>query len=79
MLGSLKLRTVALAAAALAITVWTFQIPLATVLIVGVWLLCPLMMMGMHGHGWHGGHASGSDHPASADTDPERGESRNVS
>ncbi len=45
-------------AALLALTV--FKVPLATVLLVGVWLVCPVMMMGMHGgHGHGNGSVSG--------------------
>ena len=45
------------------IAVTLFRVPLATVFTLGVLLICPLLMMGMHrGHG--GGHG---DHAASAD------------
>jgi hypothetical protein len=41
-----------------------YDTPLATLLLIGLLLLCPLMMMGMHGRGHdHGGEqgADGSD------------------
>ena len=40
-----------------------FRVPLATVFTLGVLLICPLLMVGMHG-GHGGGHG---DHAASAD------------
>lgn len=41
-------------------------VPLGTILFIGVLLLCPLMMMGMHGGG-HGGHGW----PPGTETDPD--------
>lgn len=54
---------VALGAAAVAVGI--FGVPLGTVLLVGVWLLCPLLMMGMHG-----GHAHTSGSERSGRGDP---------
>ncbi|HLB62826.1 MAG TPA: hypothetical protein VJN50_08880 [Actinomycetota bacterium] len=51
---------VALGAAAVAVGI--FGIPLGTVLLVGVWLLCPLLMMGMHGDHAHTPGSERSDH-----------------
>lgn len=46
-------------AVVVAIAVGAFGAPLGTVLLVGVLLLCPLMMMGMHGgHESHAGHGT---------------------
>jgi sugar phosphate permease len=62
-----RLRTVLLAVAAMTLVAVTlFRVPLATIFTLGVLLVCPLMMIGMHG----GGH--GADHsPADeAQTDP---------
>ena len=46
-------------------------VPLRTVLSLGVFLICPLIMLGMHrvhGHsGMHGGPGEGSDHRHSAE------------
>ena len=36
-----------------ALAVWLFGVPLGTVLLVGLFLICPLMMAGTHGSG-HG-------------------------
>ena len=46
----------AVAAVAAVLAVGLFGVPLGSVLFVGLLLLCPLMMMGMHG-----GHDTGSD------------------
>lgn len=57
-----KLRTVLLIAAGLGVlAVMLFRVPLATVFSLGVLLICPLLMVGMHG-GHHGGA-----HPATSD------------
>jgi hypothetical protein len=50
-------------AAAGVITLLLLGVPLVSLLYVGVVLLCPLMMAGMHGgHGRHGwGHENGSN------------------
>lgn len=46
----------AVAAVAAVLAVGLFGVPLGSVLFVGLLLLCPLMMMGMHGgHGSAGG------------------------
>lgn len=42
-----------LAAAAAVLAVTVFQVPLGTLLVLGLLLVCPLMMVGMHGRG-HG-------------------------
>ncbi|MEX2556097.1 MAG: hypothetical protein WEB06_10735 [Actinomycetota bacterium] len=51
-----KLRIFGIGAGVVATALWAFGVPLATILLVGVWLLCPLMMMGMHGGHGHGSH-----------------------
>ncbi|HEX6581783.1 MAG TPA: DUF2933 domain-containing protein [Actinomycetota bacterium] len=45
------------------IAVTLFRVPLATVFTLGVLLICPLLMMGMHGAhgGGHGDHAASGD------------------
>lgn len=59
-----KLRTRVLVATGLVVLAVTlFRVPLATVFTLGVLLICPLLMMGMHG-GHGGGHG---DHAAAAD------------
>ena len=45
---------------AAAVAVGLFGVPLGTVLLVGLFLLCPLMMAGMHGDGHSHGQAGGS-------------------
>ena len=56
-----KLRTVVLVAVGLAVlAVMLFRVPLATVFSLGLLLICPLLMVGMHGR-HHGGQASSSD------------------
>lgn len=42
------------------VAVGLFGVPLGTVLLVGLFLLCPLMMAGMHGGGHSHGQAGGS-------------------
>lgn len=62
-----------LAAVAVAIVaVGLFKVPLGTVLLLGLLLLCPLMMAGMHGGGHSHGQSGGShdDHTGAA-TDRE--------
>ena len=59
---------VALGAAAVAVGI--FGIPLGTVLLVGVWLLCPLLMMGMHGDHAHTSGSERSDHGHPAAREP---------
>ena len=49
---------VALGVAVVALTV--FKVPLGTLLLLGLVLLCPLLMAGMHG----GGHDHGGQHHA---------------
>ena len=51
-------------AGALVLAVTLFRIPLATVFILGLVLLCPLLMVGMHGggHGHRGGEDVHGDH-----------------
>jgi Protein of unknown function (DUF2933) len=56
-----KLRTVLLAlAGTVVVAVTLFRIPLATVFALGILLICPLMMVGMHG-GRHTADRSASD------------------
>lgn len=64
-----KLRIFGLGAGILAAAMWTFGVPLGTILLVGVWLLCPLMMMGMHG-----GHGNGSHEPHRPEREARRPE-----
>jgi len=57
-IGGRKLRPGWLVAAGVAVVALVaLGVPLASLLYVGVLLLCPLLMMGMHG----GGHGHGSD------------------
>ena len=51
-----KRRIFGIGAGILAAALWAFGVSLGTILLVGVWLLCPLMMMGMHGGHGHGSH-----------------------
>jgi hypothetical protein len=49
-----KLRTIfVIGVGAVLLAVTLFEVPLATILLIGLWLVCPLMMMGMRGKG-HG-------------------------
>ena len=80
-----KLRTVLLAAAGVVLVAVTLRVPLATVFTLGVLLICPLLMVGMHGGG-HGEHTTsdevrtdptdrtgdGGSHVRSAQTSPPR-------
>jgi hypothetical protein len=43
------------------LAVMLFRVPLATVFTVGLLLVCPLLMVGMHGGGHAGGHATHAD------------------
>ncbi len=43
------------------LAVMLFRVPLATVFTVGLLLVCPLLMVGMHGGGHGGGHATHAD------------------
>lgn len=54
-------------AGALGVAVLLFGVPLGTALSVGVLLVCPLLMHGMHGHGASGGHEGGASPAARAD------------
>jgi hypothetical protein len=53
-----KLRTVLLAGAGVIIVAVTLRVPLATVFTLGLLLICPLLMVGMHGGGHGTGHTS---------------------
>jgi len=57
-----KLRTALLAGAGVVVVAVTlFRVPLATVFALGVLLICPLLMVGMHG-GSHGvGHTTADE------------------
>jgi len=55
-----KLRTVLLALGGIVVVAALFRVPLATVFTLGVLLICPLLMIGMHGGG-HGAEHSTSD------------------
>ncbi len=56
-----------------ALAIGVFKVPLASILFVGLALLCPLMMLGMHGgghdHAGHGveGNGRGSDRLGGSD------------
>jgi len=56
-----KLRTVLLALAAVVVAVTLFRVPLATVFTLGVLLICPLLMIGMHGGGHGAEHSTADD------------------
>lgn len=57
-----------LGAGLIVVAVAVFRVPLASVFSVGVLLICPLLMIGMHhGHGSHRADASGPEHSR---TDP---------
>lgn len=45
-------------ALAVAAGIAVFRVPLQSIFVLGIALLCPLLMFGMHA----GGHARGSDH-----------------
>lgn len=62
------------AAAAAMVAVVGFNVPLSTVLLIGLVLMCPLMMLGMHGHG--GNHSSSVRHPDSLETRREKDDDR---
>jgi hypothetical protein len=71
-IGGTKIRPAWIVAAGLAvIALVAFGVPLVSLLYVGVLLLCPLMMAGMHGgHGrGHDTHAQESDRIESPDPD----------
>jgi hypothetical protein len=56
-----KLRTVLLAGAGVIIVAVTLRVPLATVFTLGLLLICPLLMVGMHGGGHGAEHNSVDD------------------
>ena len=57
-----------LGAGLIVVAVTVFHVPLASVFSIGVLLICPLLMIGMHrGHGSHRADASGPEHSR---TDP---------
>ena len=59
--GTFRLPVGVLAAiGAAAVAVGLFRVPLGTVLFLGLLLLCPLMMAGMHGGGHSHGQGGGS-------------------
>ena len=68
--------TIALIGGVVVALVMVFRLPLATVFSLGILLVCPLLMVGMHGgpHGGHDGHASGR-RSASDDRTDEAGAS----
>lgn len=71
--GRTRIRPAWIVAAALAVLLLVaFGVPLVSLLYVGILLLCPLMMAGMHGgHGQvhaHEGHSQESDQAESSDT-----------
>jgi hypothetical protein len=63
-----RLPLIALAVAGAAIAVAVFGVPLRSVLLLGLLLLCPLLMAGMHG----GGHAHGQAPRQSGEADVRR-------
>ncbi len=68
---------VAVAAVAAVLAVGLFGVPLGSVLFVGLVLLCPLMMMGMHGsHGAPTRPDGAHDHgPTDAGSSPRQSDS----
>lgn len=62
-----RLEMVVLIGLAVAALVVLGIVPLRTVLTLGVFLICPLMMLGMHGGRGHGGMHGGSERSGSAD------------
>lgn len=72
-MGGTRIRPAWVAAAGLAVLVLVaFGIPLVSLLYVGILLLCPLLMAGMHGgHGQgqgHEAHTGGQDRAEFSDT-----------
>lgn len=58
----MRVRTVILVVVGLVVLAVTlFRVPLATVFTLGLLLICPLLMVGMHGGGHGGGHANSPD------------------
>ena len=72
-----QLRTALLTlAGVIVVAVTLFRVPLATVFTLGVLLICPLLMVGMHGGGHAGGHATHADESrADREAHSEGGES----
>jgi Protein of unknown function (DUF2933) len=58
-----KLRIVLLALGAVVVAVTLFRVPLATVFTLGVLLICPLLMIGMHGGGHGAEHSTADEGP----------------
>lgn len=56
-----KLRIVLLALGAVVVAMTLFRVPLATVFTFGVLLICPLLMIGMHGGGHGAEHSTADD------------------
>lgn len=57
-----KLRTLLLAlGGVIVVAVTLFRVPLATVFTLGVLLICPLLMIGMHGGGHGAEHSTADD------------------
>lgn len=74
--GLSQRRGVIVLAAALAVlaAVTVLRVPLSTILLLGMVLLCPLLMVGMHGgHGRHGEHGSSDEHTGHADRERDPG------
>lgn len=59
---------VVITATAVTLAVVALDLPVERLLLVGAFLLCPLMMLGMHGVG-HGPGSTGGD-PGANDADP---------
>lgn len=59
---------VVITATVVTLAVVALDLPVERLLLVGAFLLCPLMMLGMHGAG-HGGGSTGG-HPGANDADP---------
>lgn len=76
--GTFRLPVLLAAIGAAAAAVGLFGVPLGSVLLVGLLLLCPLMMAGMHGGGHSHGQVGGSHEghteaaPGPDDTDASR-------
>jgi hypothetical protein len=65
-MGKSRIRPAWIVAAGLAVlALLAIGVPLVSLLYVGILLLCPLLMAGMHGgHGGHGGHGQAHGHDA---------------
>jgi len=65
-----RLRALLIGGAGAAIGAGLLGVPLGTILFVGLLLVCPLMMMGMHGS--HSEHETVRDEPIPRESSPRR-------